>query len=658
MSHDEGSKDDPKNGTSKKQDSQANTAEKKDGIPITRRDFAAASFGAAMGFALFGLRQSKQAKNSDESQAAASGSGPKGDRTIAFQKHNEKPGGLATPHEELKESYEVLIIGSGYGGSVLAARLAKPGRSVALLERGKEWLPGDFPTNLFQLSHATRHPTMNPLGLFEFNSPLNSDVDVITGCGLGGTSLINAAICSRPLDNVFEQKEWPDEIKRAKRDGTLDAYYDKAEKILAPMVAPNAEDMAKVQLHADTLAELGIPADRLRLAINHGAPNPHGASQKACTSCGDCCGGCNIGAKNTLQMNYLPIAKRRSAQIFVGMEVRWIEKLSNGRWRVHYTYHAGGISLPKKGKIDAKLVVVSAGSQGSTEILMRSQDNNLSLSSTLGTRMSANGDVLGFSYNGSRQTNILGYGNTVNGVRAGWPVGQALMAYGDYRKADPTGDIRKQFLLIEGTVPTALTSEFARALAVWARTNWESFDETQKKRIEADFMSTSSPPQDGALNHSMVMLACGHDSSGGRYVYNGKGRPWVEWPSIRPVASESDSSKKVTRGEPSFDYIHDVMEQHANSHGAKWIPNPRATIYDKRLAATHPLGGCPMGQDASHGVVDHAGRVFDGHGGIHAGLYVADASILPRSLAATPLMTISALSERIADIILSTVLKA
>ncbi|MBI3558211.1 MAG: GMC family oxidoreductase [Deltaproteobacteria bacterium] len=614
---------------------------KKDGdVGISRREFVAAGLGAAAGYALFGLKP-KTAQNSAAAPSMANPSGPGSSvRGPSSQKHNTRPGGLASSYSQLKKSYEVVVIGSGYGGSILAARLAKPGRSLCVLERGKEWLPGDFPSTDMELTDAVRNPILNPLGLIDFNTPLRADLDVIAGCGLGGTSLINAAIASRPEELVFEQNEWPDEIKQAKKDGLLDRYYDKAESVLQPLIAPDANSMSKCQLHLKTLAELGVPGDQLRLNINHGAPNPWGARQNACTSCGDCCSGCNVGAKNTLQMNYLPIAKSRGAEIFVGMEVKYVEKVGKRNYRIHYVYHPGGMEFwPKKGTIDAGLVVLAGGSMGSTELLMRSQkESGLPLSPRLGTRMSANGDVLGFSYNGERQTNVLGYGTTVTGIRDGWPAGQALMAYGDYRKANTNGDLLERFLLIEGTIPTSLTVDAAKILAGIMKFRSGELSQGQRERIDRDLRS-SELPADGALNHSLILLACGHDSSGGKYVFNGDERPRVVWKGIQK--------------EHSFVFINKVMEEHARRHGGVFIPNPRSLVFDKRLAATHPLGGCPMGQNSDHGVVDHAGRVFDGRGGVHAGLFVADGSIIPRSLGATPLMTISALSERIADIILA-----
>jgi cholesterol oxidase len=166
------------------------------------------------------------------------------------------------------------------------------------------------------------------------------------------------------------------------------------------------------------------------------------------------------------------------------------------------------------------------------------------------------------------------------------------------------------------------------------------FTEVQMKRITEDMMSAGS--SEGALNHSMLYFACGHDSSGGKFIWD----KWTssftyKWPNVLE--------------EKTFKRINKVMAQYTEKLGGVFIPNPRATVFGgKHVQATHPLGGCPMGQTVSTGVVDHVGRVFNRQSGhtFHDGLYVVDAAIIPRSLAATPLLTITALAERIAQSIL------
>jgi cholesterol oxidase len=149
----------------------------------------------------------------------------------------------------------------------------------------------------------------------------------------------------------------------------------------------------------------------------------------------------------------------------------------------------------------------------------------------------------------------------------------------------------------------------------------------------------SSDLPDGALNHSTLYLASGHDDAGGRYVYRRDARPRIEWANL-------DSQRFVYT-------ITGEMAAFSAAQGGHFIENPRSALFGGRLMAPHPLGGCPMADDARGGVVDHAGRVFDPRrgGAVHPGLYVMDASVIPRSLGSTPLLTICALAERAAPLL-------
>src|SRR6516162_2699057 len=124
---------------------------------------------------------------------------------------------LQTPWKQRKSQYDIVIIGSGYGGAITAARLAtaglNPPRSICILERGKEWQPGDYPEQPFDVLGEVRSD-LNPLGLYELLD--YPDISVIKGSGLGGTSLINANVAICPDREVFEQiaspNVWPKEI--------------------------------------------------------------------------------------------------------------------------------------------------------------------------------------------------------------------------------------------------------------------------------------------------------------------------------------------------------------------------------------------------------------------------------------------------------------
>lgn len=596
---------------------------------VNRRDFLTAGIGAMAGAALYGVATNEKDKNPIDREPASWGKRDARD--------------MANDFGELKGHYPYIIIGSGYGGSVLAARLTAKGKKVCVLERGREWHPGMFPKAGTDLAKVDRTPA-NPRGLLDANLHIKSDVDVICASGLGGTSLLNAAIASRPEALVWQQRDWPKAIRDDFANGKITGYMDRAQQVLHATHHPDAMKLRKTQFHKKMTEELGLPFDELLLNVNHtvdkGQKNDYGISQNACTLCGDCCSGCNVGAKNVLSVNYLPMAKSQGAEIYTLMEVKYIEK-KNGKYIVHFVYHSPTFPyIDHPGQISTDNVIMAAGSMGSTEIMMKSELMGLRLSDQLGTRFSANGDVMGLSYNGNIQTDMLGTNGLLSKTT---PSGQAIMVYADYRKPykdASQANLMERYLLLDGTIPTALSPMIAKAFAAYALAHPFTFTEEQKRKARLDLFDTAQPDADGALNSSMIFFACGHDTSGGRYILDDvEDRVHVRW--------------KNVVNEESFQFINREMAKFAKAHGGVYIPNPRMAVFGKRMQATHPLGGCPMGEDAGSGVVDHLGRVFESDGKIHQGLYVVDAAIIPRSLGATPLLTISALAERIADHIVS-----
>jgi cholesterol oxidase len=539
---------------------------------------------------------------------------------------------LISPRDTLfaAKRADVVIIGSGYGGAVSAARLASAGAQVFVLERGQEWLPGDFAEDLDRLIGDER--VTDPMGLYDLYMPTESDMDIICASGVGGTSLINAAISTRPEPLVLEHTDWPEAIRGAQKDGSLAAYYDKAAAVLSPNQYTGT-DPAKVAMHRSIAAKRGGEFSYLPLNVMYedklrGDPT-WPVQGHACQLCGNCTTGCNFGAKGTLQTNYLPAARARGAVIFAGIEVDRIERRRGG-WRVHYDALSEGRRIAKW--IDADHVIVAGGSLGSTDIMMRSAAAGLRVSEAIGTRVSANGDMMGFCYNGDASTNLLGESHE----KVTRSVGNALMSVIDYRGEFARGpDLQDRFLLLEGTIPVGLANTVAKALALASIGFAGELSDAQRERIEKDLADPTSHDPDGALAHSTLYLACGHDDSGGRYVYRSDARPKIVWKGVGDARFVKTIAEEI-KGATAL-------------RGGYYMPNPRQQIFGGRIIAPHPLGGCPMGDDAKRGVVDHLGRVFDPAGGVYPGLFVLDGSVIPRSLAATPLLTICALAERSAE---------
>ena len=238
------------------------------------------------------------------------------------------------------EGYDVVVIGSGYGGSVTAARIATASwpntpPTICVLERGKEWLPGAFPDTL-EAGAAEARSGLNPLGLYDLS--VNPDIAVLMGSGLGGTSLVNANCAIQPDLEVFDDARWPQAIRDLRDTGNLQRYYDRAHQTLRAGPHPQGLEISKVQALREGAAGISDSQFRLHdIVVNfEDGVNPWGVDQQPCINCGDCVTGCNVGAKNTLDTSYLAIAKAGGAHLFTQVEVDYVEKTDDGAYLVHF----------------------------------------------------------------------------------------------------------------------------------------------------------------------------------------------------------------------------------------------------------------------------------------------------------------------------------
>ena len=223
---------------------------------------------------------------------------------------------------------DVLIIGSGYGGSIAADVLAgtsdpntgKPIR-VMVMERGREFAPGEFPESLGDLPGEVRSQRDNYDRFFGdadalFDIRIHKDVSVLVANGLGGGSLINANVALRPDDSEFKRSIWP---KALQASSVLDPHFNEVEKLLG--VVDPARD--RPGDYADWMPTKYQAFQRLALSMKASPkPAPITADPKECTKCGNCITGCNVhGAKKTLPQTVLGCAKKKGAEIFTGANV-------------------------------------------------------------------------------------------------------------------------------------------------------------------------------------------------------------------------------------------------------------------------------------------------------------------------------------------------
>jgi cholesterol oxidase len=553
-------------------------------------------------------------------------------------------------NDRLPGGYDAIVIGSGYGGSITAARLAtaaysaeKP--SVCVLERGREWLPGEFPDDLAHGAESLRTP-LNPLGLYDFR--IGPQIGAWMGSGLGGTSLINANVAIEPDREVFDQPQWPQAIRELRDSGRLAALFARVHATLHTSRHPRGHDLSKVKaLQQGAQGVAGADFDLCDIAVNFEfeGGNAFGVAQRRCINSGDCITGCNVGAKNTLDTNYLALAKSGGAHIFTQVEAERIEELPEGGYQVLYTRR--GSAVPEQGALRARRVILAAGALGSTGILLRSRNGGLSVADAAGTRFSGNGDFIAFGYNSDRRTDALGWGAFPDSDRARriqpgpgptlFP-GPSIVARIKYHTGGPLGDrITFEDLSLPLIYVDAARAAFTAFTGV--DTDPDDFLDNLREfqRRARDFGAFDPRLEGGALNHTLMYLIMGHDDAGGRVELDGlTGEPVIVWPGV--------GDQEVFRREV------DLALAHSTTLGATFIENPLWAFSPFRTLLTpHPLGGCPMGENHQTAAVNHLGQVFRQNGGLHDGLYIADGSIIPTAIGVNPLLTISALAENIAE---------
>lgn len=535
----------------------------------------------------------------------------------------------------IRPEYDAVVVGSGYGGGVAASRLARMGLKVAVLERGREYLPGEFPTNLLEAQRETQIAwTGKRIGsqtsLFDIR--VGRDVHVLVGCGLGGTSLINANVCLSPDVPVLEDEVWPEALRA---DHWLNVGYHRAREMLRPDTLPEKAKPLKLKALDVAAAQFGRQAERLPLhiAFTEGV-NAAGVLQPACTQCGDCMGGCNVGAKTTVHNTYLADAVHHGAQLFTHACVRAVEPAGGAKWRVYYQRQdVADASMPVRA-VTAGMVVIAAGTLGSNEILMRSRERGLKISDRLGKRFSSNADAIAFGYNNKVPVNAVGVGHP---PRKDVPrPGPAVIGLIDLRRREEELD---RLIVVDAAVQSSMAALLPFALPAGAvlGTATEKGLKSFLDEMQRTAQSVVQGAYRGAVHNTQVFLAIGNDKAAGELVLESD-QIAIAW----PKALE----------DPVYEHIGAALEKAVAATGGTYIPNPVSKSFlGGNLFSVHPLGGCAVAQDRTGGVVDHKCRVFDADpakpaDAVHPGLYVCDGSVIPRSLGIHPLLTITALAER------------
>jgi cholesterol oxidase len=567
---------------------------------------------------------------------------------------------LSLPIGELRASYDVIVVGSGYGGGVAALRMAEVQRSggkpsVCVLERGREWRAGDFPSTLISAvrqlqfdSPALRLGRSTAL----FDVRYDRDMAVLVGCGLGGTSLINANVMIEPADSVFGDERWPAPIRHHKAE--LEPYYEEARWMLGATDAVRNEFVPK-RNHLFAAAAPGSTVFTPPIAVSFTSGHAFSPADRPpavhrqprrCRMCGDCVTGCNHGAKNTTDRNYVAGASDRGAAIFCGVTVRSVEPAEDG-WLIHAALVDRAWSRFRSPDIvlRAGTVFLGAGTLGSTEILLRSRTRHkLPLSPRLGSHFSGNGDVIAFSYNGKDKVDGFGYGAMVPDDASAGPTITGMI---DEREVSDGPALTIQDAAIPGALAPLIrfTAPF-----IARRTRLRNFRrDFTLRHVRAELDTMLRGIRHGAVAFTQAFLVMGRDSARGQLKLSRRGRLRIVWP-----GAASDELFRAINGR---------LARLTTNMGGRFVANPMWVGYRKRLLTVHPLGGCSMGDRVEEAVVNDRGQVFaasparlgdrqtneDGERRlVHTGLYVCDGAVVPTALGTNPALTITALAERMA----------
>jgi len=513
----------------------------------------------------------------------------------------------------MTKDYDYIIIGSGFGGSVSALRLAEKGYKVAVLEKGKRYQPEDYAKTNWNLRKYFWLPQLKLYGIQCMT--LLKHVFILHGAGVGGGSLVYANNLLVPPDEVFEKPEWGSKGWKNR----LAPHYATAQKMLgatpSPTLSPTDEFLAEVGRELtgkDTfhINDVGVFYEKSGETV----PDPYfkgeGPDRIGCTLCGACMVGCRDGGKNTLDKNYLYLAEKLGVDILPETEVTQILNRGDG-YRI-ITRKSTGFRHPVQ-TFTTKGVILSGGVMGTVKLLLKSKANGdlPHLSPTLGDLVRTNAEALigvktnrkdiNYSKEIAITSGIYPDPNThIEVVR--YPKGSDLMAMLTTILVGGGGKIprplrflgtviRHPLKTLESLNPFQWAHRTAILLVMQTVENYMQFDYKRRWwRLGARSMNSAKAP----------------------------GVPMV--PAYIPVANEVAKRMAEKMGGNAYSVLPEV-------------------VFDVSSTA-HILGGCAMGTTEQTGVCDFEAKV---HG--YENMYVIDGSIIPANLGVNPSLTITALAE-------------
>lgn len=508
---------------------------------------------------------------------------------------------------------DFAIIGSGFGGSVSALRLAEKGYSVAVVEMGRRWNKEDFPESNWNVRKALWRPWLGMYGILQMT--LVKDAFFLHGAGVGGGSLVYANTLLVPPDAAFTDARWVGLDWKA----TLEPHYGTAKRMLG--ATPSAVVVETDRMLKQVAEEMGRGESWHRATVGvyfgeagKAVPDPffdgEGPERTGCTLCGGCMVGCRVGAKNSLDYNYLYLAEKRGVRVEPESRVIDVLPLEGGGYELTIE-RSTGLFHPRR-KLRARGVVVSGGSYGTVDLLMRCKERGSlgKLSAQLGRYLRTNSEAL------------LG----VRSRRADVDYSKGIAITSGVFVDDKTHiEVVRYPKGSDALAPLAtVLTEGGGSLPRWLRWIGTAI------RHPLQFLRSVVPF--GWAQKTAILLVMQPVDNHLKYVLR---RRWY-WPFSKKLDSGRGS------GEPAPTYI-PVANLVAKKMAEKMDGVPQSglleVLFDKASTA-HILGGCPIGLTAEDGVVDPKSRAFG-----YDDFYVVDGSIIPANLGVNPSLTITAMAE-------------
>lgn len=507
---------------------------------------------------------------------------------------------------------DVVIVGSGFGGSVAACRLAEKGYRVLVLEKGRRWQPQDFPRFNWNLPRAFWLPPLGFHGIWGLK--LLRDVLVLHGVGVGGGSLVYANTLMEPPATVWDDPAWG--VLRGRQQDIIPHYATVLRMLgAAPNPRLGPADEALRRAAARRGRERTFAPTRAGVFFGEGGvevPDPYfggeGPPRVGCTFCGGCMTGCRVGAKNTLDQNYLYLAEQRGTQVWAETEAVGLEPLPEGGYLIRLRNRG---RQPRSSVVMGERVVLAGGVLGTLKLLLSCREKQLlALSPRLGFGVRTNNEALLGVTSRSRK-------DLWEGVAIGSVVQMGQDTTMEPVRFAPGNDV----LLLLGTLLTDGGGRIPR----WMR--WMG----HVIRHPGQFLRVTKPW--GKARSSVVLLVMQTKPSETRLVLSRSllrcGRQVL---TSRPVPG----SLRVPSYIPLANQVARELAQELDA-----IPQSALNeIFFDIPTTAHILGGCVPSDDPNRGVINDR---FEVHG--YPGLYVLDGSVVAANLGVNPSLTIAALAE-------------